>query len=315
LKRRDIERAGRDLVEVATLVPRPSESGGLLHSNSLQCGARATGTGPLNCYLEQSVIEYPEGTAVKKLLLAAGTLALSFAAPAMATDLARRPAPVYAPPAPVVAYYTWTGCYVGGNGGGLWANKEWIDRNPLDPSFGASFGSHTASGGLGGVQAGCNYQVGSWVFGVQGDYDWAGITGSNANTVFTRFTDQTQIQSLASVTARTGYAWDRFLGYVKGGGAWEKDNYSLLIGGATVATASETRGGWTIGIGAEYAFLDWLTGFVEYDYYDFGTRTNALACAFAVCGLTSATVLFDVKETKNVFKAGLNFKFGPSTRY
>jgi outer membrane immunogenic protein len=284
-------------------------------SNFFQCGVCATVTGAPSGYLELKFIEDPEGLAVKKLLLAAGTLAASFAGPAMATDLARRPAPVYAPPPPVVTYFSWTGCYVGGNGGGVWVNKEWVDRNPLNPSFGSSFGSHTASGGLGGVQAGCNYQVGGWVFGVQGDYDWAGATGSNANSVFTRLTDQSQIESLASVTARTGYAWDRFFGYVKGGGAWERDNYSLLVGGATVATASETRGGWTIGIGAEYAFLDWLTGFVEYDYYDFGTRTNSLTCAFAACGLASTTVPFDVKETKNVLKAGLNFKFGPTTRY
>jgi hypothetical protein len=27
-------------------------------------------------------------------------------------------------------------------------------------------------------------------------------------------------KSLASVTGRVGYAWDRFLGYVKGGGAF-----------------------------------------------------------------------------------------------
>ena len=149
------------------------------------------------------------------------------------------------------------------------------------------------------------------MFGIQGDYDWANATGSNANLLFPATTDQSTIRSIASVTGRVGYAWDRFLLYVKGGGAWERDDYSILIGGSTITTTSETRGGWTAGIGGEYAFLDWLTGFVEYDYYDFGTRTNTFAnCTVGACGAVSFPV--DVKDTKNVFKVGLNFKFGPT---
>ena len=64
-----------------------------------------------------------------------------------------------------------------------------------------------------------------------------------------------------------GYAWDRFLLYVKGGGAWERDDYAVLIGGFNLATVAETRGGWTLGLGGEYAFLDFITGFIEYDFY------------------------------------------------
>ncbi len=93
--------------------------------------------------------------------------------------------------------------------------------------------------------------------------------------LFPAVTDQTQIKSLASITGRVGYAfWDnRFLGYVKAGGAWEQGNFSFQVGTVPVATASATRSGWTIGIGGEYAFLNWLTGFIEYDFYRFG-NTN-----------------------------------------
>ena len=72
--------------------------------------------------------------------------------------------------------FSWTGCYVGGNGGGFWSRREWFD----DSGFfdrGAD-GSHNLNGGLGGVQVGCNYQTGNWVFGIQGDYDWVGASGS-----------------------------------------------------------------------------------------------------------------------------------------
>jgi outer membrane immunogenic protein len=221
---------------------------------------------------------------------------------ANAADLAR-PAPIYQPPA--IAYFTWTGCYIGGNVGVLWANTDWIDRIPGDPAFGADFGSHTASGAIGGVQAGCNYQVGVWVLGLQGGYDWTNASGNNANFLAAALSDQTQVKTLASVTGRVGYAWDRFLGYVKAGGASVRRSYSVFFGGGTIATASETRGGWTVGIGGEYAFLEWLTGFVEYDYYNFGSGGNTLACAG--CGLFAAAVPFNVTTNINVFKVGLNF--------
>jgi outer membrane immunogenic protein len=244
---------------------------------------------------------------MKKLLLAGLAVTALLGGSAEAADLAR-PVPVYRPP-PVVAYFTWTGCYIGGNGGGLWVNKEWFDDVPA--FAGTSLGTHTANGGLGGAQAGCNYQVGGWVFGIQGDYDWANATGNNANVLFPILTDRSSIRSLSSVTGRVGYTWDRFLLYVKGGGAWEQDDYSILIGGFTLATASETRGGWTVGVGGEYAFLDWLTAFAEYDFYGFGTRTNTFAtCTVAACGAVNFPV--DIKENKNVFKVGLNFKFGPT---
>jgi outer membrane immunogenic protein len=174
------------------------------------------------------------------------------------------------------------------------SNHSWTDQIPGDPLFGTDLGKYTASGALGGVQAGCNYQVGTWVFGVQGDCDWSNANGSNspgAFVPFAAFSDQSQIKSLASVTARVGYAWtDRFLGDMKAGGAWEKSNYSILFGGAVVAASSETREGWTIGVGGEYAFFDWLTGFIEYDYYGFGTNTNSFVCGVG-CGIPAAAVL------------------------
>jgi outer membrane immunogenic protein len=114
---------------------------------------------------------------------------------------------------------------------------------------------------------------------------------------------------LSSLTGRTGYAYDRFFGYVKGGGAWLQSDYSLQLAGAAVATASQTRQGWTIGVGGEYAFLNWLTAFVEYDYYEFRARSNSFVCAG--CGIVAANVATNV----NVIKAGLNFKFGPNWSY
>ncbi len=241
---------------------------------------------------------------MKKLALSLFVLAAS-AASALAADL-----PIYTkvPPAPPVVLYNWTGCYLGANGGGLWVNKSWSRTNT-----GEFMGSHDADGGLGGIQGGCNYQTGAWVFGIQGDYDWANASGSNIDLTqpFVQVIDHSQIDGVGSVTGRVGYAWDRFLGYVKGGAAWERDRYNLSFGPAApitlngpISTASETRQGYTVGIGGEYAFWKSLSAFVEYDYYDFGNRTNTFT------NVNNGTVqLFNIREHKSIVKVGLNWKF------
>src|SRR5713226_1392721 len=203
---------------------------------------------------------------MRNLLFGSVAVVALIAGPANAADLAVKAAPVYKAPPPVVTYYNWTGCYIGGHVGGLWARKDWT-LAPPDPAF--ALGSHDANSWLGGVQAGCDYQFnGGWVIGIQGDYAWTDANGSNIDAVVDLTTNSSRIRSLATVTGRVGYAWDRFLGYVKGGGAWERDDYTWFVTAAPAVAigASENRGGWTVGIGGEYAFTDWLTGFIEYDY-------------------------------------------------
>src|SRR5712692_797939 len=108
-----------------------------------------------------SVPNRNRGWQMKKFLLTSVALSALVAGPAMAADLAVR-APIYKAPPPVPVYFTWTGCYVGGHVGGLWARKDWEHRTP--GFFGLSGGSHDADSWLGGVQAGCDYQfAGGWV--------------------------------------------------------------------------------------------------------------------------------------------------------
>ena len=241
---------------------------------------------------------------MKKHFLASVALAALITAPAIAADLRR---PVYPPPAPQptvvipIQIWTWTGCYVGGHVGGLWAGKEFVDAAL------AESGDHDVNGWLGGVQAGCDYQfAGGWVIGIQSDYAWTSAEASHVSLLDPTLTIQTQIESLASVTGRLGYAWDRFLGYVKGGAAWERDNFNVFnnVTLATLAVSGDRRG-WTVGVGGEYAFTDYLAGFVEYNYYDFGSRD----ITFSNGGI------LDINATKNVVKAGLNFRFGGWGKY
>jgi outer membrane immunogenic protein len=205
-------------------------------------------------------------------------------------------------PAPFA--FRWTGCFVGGHVGGLWAHKSWTLTAP-DPT--TPLGSHNADSWLGGAQVGCDYQfANNFVIGIQGDYAWTDAKGSHVDVV-DGTVDRTRISSLASVTGRVGYAWDRWLAYARGGAAWVRDKYDrTLIGTTTIAGfANETRSGWTAGVGGEYAFTDFLSGFVEYDYYGFGSRTITF---IAPDGTFNDNII--IKQHASIVKAGLNFRFG-----
>jgi outer membrane immunogenic protein len=239
--------------------------------------------------------------------LVAGVIAAAFfASAAVAADL--RP---YLAPAPVIAFYSWTGCYAGGNVGALFATHAWKDQVPTDPFYGTDFGTYTTGGALLGVQGGCNYQLGSWVLGIQADYGWSNSSAYNTPpSLFApqALTDRSQTRSLASVTGRAGYAWDRFLAYGKFGGAWQRSTYSLLVFDQVAASADESRVGWTAGLGGEYAFLDRLTAFVEYDYYHFRRNTNLFGCT--ACGFAAVVAPFDITTDIHVIKGGVNYKSG-----
>lgn len=126
---------------------------------------------------------------------------------AVAADLPARP--IYTKAPPPAAVYNWSGCYIGGNGGGIWSRKNWS----LPDMGGLPVSNHNVDSWLAGIQGGCNYQfANNWVVGVQADYDWADGTGSGPHSTTGILTDQSHISSLGSVTGRVGYAWDRFLG-------------------------------------------------------------------------------------------------------
>ena len=238
----------------------------------------------------------------RSLAAALGALALVASLPASAADLPARgmpyKAPVYAPA------FSWTGCYVGGHVGGIWADQDWTLRTD---GANVPLGGHSADSWLGGVQAGCNYEFANrFVIGIQGDYVWSDAKGSHIDLSSADITDNTRMKSLASVTGRIGYDWNRFLGYVKGGTAWVRDEHTgtLTATGALFDSARETRAGWTVGVGGEYAFTNNISAFVEYDYYDFGTRQVTTL-------FPNGTVndLIDIKQTASAVKGGVNFRF------
>ena len=109
-----------------------------------------------------------------KRLVIAGALALVAGGYAVAADLPYpRPVP-QAPVAyiPVVPAYSWTGFYIGINGGGGFGNSNW-----LDPVLGNSGNFNTSVFLIGGT-VGANYPIGQFVLGVEGDGDWQNLDGT-----------------------------------------------------------------------------------------------------------------------------------------
>jgi outer membrane immunogenic protein len=199
---------------------------------------------------------------MKKLLLVTASLvALGAAAPAMAADLAARPY-TKAPPM-LQAAYDWSGFYVGVNGGGGTSHKCWNIA-------GLSEGCHDATGGTVGGQVGYRWQTSQWVFGVEGQGNWADFSGSNTAPVggnpLGGAQDRTRIDAFGLITGQVGYAWNNVLAYVKGGAAVVDTKYDNFFPPSPTLSATQTRWGGTVGAGLEIGFApNWSVGF-EYDH-------------------------------------------------
>jgi outer membrane immunogenic protein len=222
---------------------------------------------------------------MRSLAAAFGLLALVAAAPASAADLPRSSMP-YKAPAFVPVGYNWTGFYLGINGGGAWGKSDW-NGFPLGLE---------PSGGMVGVTAGYNWQApgSSWVFGIEGDIDWAFISDSVACPV--GFACETKNNYFGTVRGRVGYAWDRVMPYITGGLAYG----DIEVTRTAFAGVHETNAGWTVGAGLEGAIAGNLTAKVEYLYADLGS----VFCSTLNCGAAT-----NVDLTKHIVRGGVNYRF------
>jgi len=251
--------------------------------------------------------------------LAAGAAlsALAAACPALAADLAVKAPPVMPVVAPV---YNWTGFYIGGNVGGAWVGNN----NVTDSIFGVNFNNNGSNNGrfIGGGEVGFNYQYNNFVFGVEGDFDWAANSNNSSNGIATpagilQVTDNDRWVS--TVAARFGVAFDRWLVYGKAGGGWVGSNSftvnNLSNGTSFTASNNNTDGGWLVGGGVEWAFAGNWSAKIEYDYLGLNSRSFTTAGFIIPAGDTFTISNFNVQ----MVKFGINYKFGwdapVATRY
>jgi outer membrane immunogenic protein len=269
----------------------------------------------------------------RRLILALGILSVTCVG-AAAADLPMK-APSMMMPPPVV--YNWTGFYIGGNVG--WKHMETdMSSAPNDAATTVfntacinanacpqNYGSSSGDGVIGGIQAGYNWQVQTWVLGIEADFQGTSATASTTINVqapgFLPYTgtNETKQRWLGTVRGRAGYLFTpMLLGYVTGG--WAYGNVERSWTGAFPTFTSswsgsgtDTLSGWTVGGGFEWALGNGFTIGAEYLYVrldggdSFLTTTQGGACATGAPRCTFNITGADV--TDNIVRVKVNYKF------
>jgi len=229
---------------------------------------------------------------------AAAALTVATAVAAQAADLPTRkeaPAPVFVPPP-----FTWTGFYIGGNAGGIWKsgtnngslyapNAPWLYAYWPGNNFGTS-----NSGFLGGGQAGYNWQTGAFVLGIETDFDGStlsksgSLVGPNFVNPFTGTTGyltangKISLDWLGSTRGRVGFVAtpdNRLMFYGTGGVAYGGGSAHLNFYDSSTGVYfssgnnNQSRTGWTVGAGVEYALTNNIILGAEYLYFNLGSKT------------------------------------------
>jgi outer membrane immunogenic protein len=258
--------------------------------------------------------------------LAAMGLGIGFGAAASAADLGPGPgpAPVYAK-APVMMPWNWTGFYVGGNAGYHWgSDKQTTTTDPIGWSTllatnldAATPGTLKRSGVIGGGQIGYNWQISSWVLGVESDVDFLGGSATRSVTnvptlnPLDTFSSTADSNWLATERVRLGFAVDRLLVYGTGGLALTDakftDSMSQFGNILATTTTSTTRAGWTAGGGLEYLLTRNWTVKGEYLHADFGTIDTLIPTPTG--GTPNSDVAVHHKYTEDLARVGVNYLF------
>jgi outer membrane immunogenic protein len=240
-------------------------------------------------------------------------LAAAFVSVATAASAADFPVAPIKAPLPVPILFSWTGCYVGVEGGGAWGQGEQVASSPTPTLGGQTItGGMTIKGGLAGGTVGCNIQISNFVLGVENDFSWSDKKGStndlppfNTATVST-----TRERWLDTFRGRFGYAIDRFMVYGTAGVAFAAEQVQVANPAFGVVSETRDRVGWTAGAGGEYAV--WTGGWadvtvkLEYLHAGFDFRPYFVP-PITIAGNTIVTR--NVKLTDDIVRAGVNVKF------
>jgi outer membrane immunogenic protein len=248
---------------------------------------------------------------MKKYLVLFSAIAALMSAPASAADM-----PLKAPPMPAPVF-SWTGPYIGAQGGFGWAQETWIFPNvqSFAPLPNSTF-STSPRGALAGGEIG--YYIGMngtpIVFGFELAGDWTDVKQTVVGPfapVFPADAFTTKLRDLETYMARAGIAFGNWLWYVEAGAGSGRIELSAVSGApvaGTTFTTSERGGGIAVGGGIDTVWAQHLLLGVEYKYVDlgtFGTRNFNAVCgvtAPGACALGPGTVLVGtVGDSSNGF--------------
>ncbi|MEI4484517.1 MULTISPECIES: outer membrane protein [unclassified Phyllobacterium] len=258
-----------------------------------------------------------------KTVFALASLATVAGLPAQAADLGSPDYPAQVESTP----FNWSGFYAGVNAGYAFGGDGDVNSSgQLGPNIaniatGARPGSIELdrNGFIGGAQIGYNWQTGRYVYGLEADISFADVndtgnfvtpqinTGLAQGNVF-----KSELDYLGTVRARAGYAFDRTLVYGTGGLAFGRTTQSVDMFAPTgvkqfTDEKEETKFGYAVGAGAEYAITQHLTFKTEYLYYDLGSESldvSAIAGTGVVGGYNSK-----FENDGHILRVGINYKF------
>jgi outer membrane immunogenic protein len=219
--------------------------------------------------------------------------------------------------APIQPAFSWSGIYVGGGGGYAWG------RGSEDMTIAGTFiqrATPNLDGAIWGGHVGFNYQRGALVLGAEAQW-LSGIDGSALGPAFAPpstllINGTVDVQSVALLKAKLGYAFDRWLPYVTAGYAsgsikskFQDFNFN---GGIPIVSDTERHGGWVLGAGIDYALtVNWIIG-VEYLHIDFDDGVHIGNNNF---GGNPGTRSHRVDAEMDSVMARLSYKFGPHNDY
>jgi outer membrane immunogenic protein len=194
-----------------------------------------------------------------------------------AADVELAPGPYKAAPAYIPSYFSWTGYYGGATIGDGFGTATMLDPGAFIAVPGGQLVSGSLRGFLAGGYFGVNYQVGSFVFGFEGDFieSWAKSQATDTLPAANPDIMQVEILWTSTGTGRVGWAVDRLLFFVKGGFAFV--NHRDSIAGGNVAVGSATTGTWTFGGGIDWAVTEHWIFRAEYDFMNLPTKAFFLS--------------------------------------
>jgi outer membrane immunogenic protein len=224
-------------------------------------------------------------------------------------------------PAPIVAAeYDWTGVYGGINAGWVRDDYHWAYTNPAPVTCCTPFSVNKDTWSI-GAQLGAQYQFNHFVLGVEGAVfnaadnaaSFTGCVGAN-NPVLAC---QIKRQTTYTAGGRVGYAWDNWLIFGDGGGAWADVHSNLLIPGPPVFifdSTSQRYSGWYAGVGFEYMLVrgvlaDVIVG-AEYQHIDLGTKLHlSILDGFSAC--PPGVNCRNIGATEDLVRARFSVKINP----
>jgi outer membrane immunogenic protein len=209
----------------------------------------------------------------------------------------------------------WTGFYAGGELGAASADLDWKYKNAnwfntFGPALLGTDFDHDASGAIGGLFAGYNHQVDSWVFGFEISAAATDLKERKASPLFPTDVYTSEINWLAKVTGRVGYAWDRWLVFAKAG--WAGADVELKLDDDQSQIHAKSDGfenGWTAGIGAEYRLYDRVSLGIVYDYVNLDIDNNNVRCPRCGTGVGAGTPVVEADIDVQSIMLRLSIRF------